>query len=249
MPIDQTRGRAMAEAITAPSALLLAGAGASVAILAGAPLVVAGVVAAAAWSARVWQRMPKVSNRERIDLYELRDPWRHFVRDAIHARDKFAKAVSSTADGPLRDRLAEVAARVEDAVQECWVIARQGQQLARAVRELDVADIRRELASVEDAARRSPQRDELRATVTSLEAQLESASRLTSVTQDTADKLTRINAELDEAVARAVELSVSPATAAGLGDAAGVSPLGTDVENIVGELESLRVALDEVGRA
>jgi hypothetical protein len=248
MPIDQTRGTAMAEAITAPSALLLAGAGASVAILAGAPLVIAGVVGAAAWGARVWQRMPKVSNKERIDLYELRDPWRHFVCDAIHARDRFAKAVSSTAPGPLRDRLAEVASRVDDGVHECWTIARQGQQLARAVRELDVAGIRRELADVEAAARRSPERDELAAACESLRAQLASASRLSSVAQDTADKLTRINAELDEAVARAVELSVSPALAAGeIG--AGVSPLGTDVENIVGELESLRLALDEAGRA
>jgi hypothetical protein len=120
--------------------------------------------------------------------------------------------------------------------------------VARAVRELDVAGIRRELADEEAAARRSPERDELAAACESLRAQLASASRLSSVAQDTADKLTRINAELDEAVARAVELSVSPALAAGeIG--AGVSPLGTDVENIVGELESLRLALDEAGRA
>jgi hypothetical protein len=41
---------------------------------------------------------------------------------------------------------------------------------------------------------------------------------------------------------------VSPVLAAG-DVGAGVSPLGTDVENIVGELESLRLALDEAGRA
>lgn len=248
MPDDRTRGQAMAEAVMTPSALLLAGAGASVAILAGAPLVIAGVVGAAAWGARVWQRMPKVSNKERIDLYELHEPWRHFVRDAIQARDRFDKAVTSTAEGPLRDRLREIAGRIDDAVQECWTIARQGQQLARAVRDLDVAHIERELSDVQRASRQSPERDELRATVESLEAQLASTRRLTSVAQDAADKLTRINAELDEAVARAVELSVAPATgAAELG--AGVSPLGTDVENIVGELESLRLALDEAGGA
>lgn len=248
MAIDRTRGQAMAKAVTAPSALLLAGAGAAIAILAGAPLVIAGVVGVAAWGVRAWQRMPKVSNRERIDLYDLREPWRHFVRDAIHARDRFSTAVASTAPGPLRDRLGEIAARIEDGVRECWTIARQGQQLARAVRELDVARIRRELADVEAEARRSPQRDALAAAGESLKAQLDSATRLSSVAQDTADKLTRVNAELDEAVARAVELSVSPAIAAG-DVGAGVSPLGTDVDNIVAELESLRLALDEAGRA
>lgn len=248
MPVDTTRGRAMAEAITAPSALLLAGVGASAAILAGAPLVAAGVVGLAAWGARVWQRLPKVAEKDRIDVFTLREPWRHYVRDALDARGRFDKAVTSTAPGPLRDRLADIAARVEDAVQECHSIARRGQELSRAVRELNTARIRRELDDVEAQARRNPERDDLAAACESLRAQLASAQRLASVAQDAGDKLTRINAELDEAVARAIELSVSPARAAGeLG--AGVTPLGADVENIVGELESLRLALDEAGRA
>lgn len=238
----------MAEAITAPSALLLAGVGASAAILAGAPLVAAGVVGLAAWGARVWHRLPKVTTKERIDVYELREPWRHFVKDALDARARFDKAVASTPAGPLRDRLGEIAARVEVAVLECNSIARRGQQLSRAVRDLNTARIRSELADVEAAARRSPERDDLAAACESLRAQLASAQRLASVAQDAGDKLTRINAELDEAVARAIELSLSPSLgAAELG--AGVTPLGADVENIVGELETLRVALDEAGRA
>jgi hypothetical protein len=248
MPVDTTRGRAMAEAITAPSALLLAGAGASVAILAGVPLVAAGLVGAAAWGARVWQRLPKVAGKDRIDLYELREPWRHYVRDALHAREKFEKAVTSTDAGPLRERLGDIAARIDDAVHECHSIARRGQQLSKAVRELNTARIRRELSEVEAQARRHPDRDDLTAACESLRSQLASAQRLASVAQDAGDKLTRINAELDEAVARAVELSLSPSLqAAELGS--GVSPLGTEVENIVGELESLRLALDEAGRA
>lgn len=238
----------MAEAITAPSALLLAGAGASVAIVAGAPLVAAGVVGALAWGARVWQRLPKVAEKDRIDVFALREPWRHYVRDALQARDRFRKAVESTDEGPLRDRLADIAARVEDAVHECHSIARRGQELSRAVRELNTARIRRELEDVEAQARRRPDRPELAAAVESLRAQFASAQRLATVAQDAGDKLTRINAELDEAVARAVELSVSPALAAG-DVGTGVTPLGSDVEHIVGELESLRLALEEAGRA
>ncbi len=244
MPVETTRGRAMAEAITSPSAVLLAGAGASVAILAGAP-VLAPVAALAAWGVRVWTKLPKVEGRERIDLHELREPWRTFVRDAMHAHDKFLRAVSSTSPGPLHDRLAEVGARVADGVHACWSIARRGQQLARAVRDLRRDRIERELSSVEAQLKRDPGADDLQAAARSLREQLASADRLASVAQDAADKLTRINAELDEAVARAVELSLSLE----VGDAATVSPLGSDVETIVGELESLRLALDEASRA
>jgi len=47
------RTPAVARAITAPSAILAAGVGASVVILAGAPLVAAAVVGAACWAGRV----------------------------------------------------------------------------------------------------------------------------------------------------------------------------------------------------
>ena len=59
--------------------------------------------------------------------------------------------------------------------------------------------------------------------------------------QDARDRLQRLNAELAEAVARAVELSLSAA------DIGALQPLGSDVENVVGELEALRQALEETG--
>ena len=241
MPVDTTRGHAMADAITSPSAILLGAAGASALILGGAPLVAAGVVGLGAWAARVWTRLPKVAGPERIDLSSLRDPWRLFVRDAIEAQERFRRAVAATDEGPLRERLSSVAARVDDAVRECWSIARRGQQLSRAVRDLRADRIADELEDVETRMRRSPDRPELEAAQRSLREQLASARRLAAVSRDAEDKLTRINAELDEAVARAVELSLS------VGESAEVGALGTSVETIVGELESLRLALDEVG--
>ena len=57
---------------------------------------------------------------------------------------------------------------------------------------------------------------------------------------DTADRLRLLDARLDEAVTRAIELSVradGPEELRGLGD---------DIDTLVGDMESLRQGLDEV---
>src|SRR5438094_409574 len=58
-----------------------------------------------------------------------------------------------------------------------------------------------------------------------------SFERVEAVWQDARDKLRVLNAELDEAVARAVELSLSSA------ETSDVSLLAGDVDNLVGDLE------------
>src|SRR5204862_6607432 len=72
---------------------------------------------------------------------------------------------------------------------------------------------------------------------------LSSAKRIGDVATDASDRLRVLNAQLDEAVARAVELSVH---ADSVGD---VAPLGADVDSLVGELEALRQGLEETGGA
>lgn len=243
MAIDTNRPRAMAEAITAPSAILLGGAGAAAAILAGAPAVLAAVVGAACWAARVVARLPKTPRAGRIDPSGLAQPWRSFVADALEAQARFDRAVRTMQPGPLRDRLGELGARIAAGVRECFAIARRGDQLAAAVAELHVDEIRRELREVESEAQAHADRPDLAAAAKALWEQLGSAQRLATLTRDTADRLRRLNAQLDEAVARAVELSL------GAGDLSGVEPLGSSVEAVVSELESLRLALDEAGGA
>jgi hypothetical protein len=76
-----------------------------------------------------------------------------------------------------------------------------------------------------------------------LQAQVLSAQRLSVVAQDARSRLELLNARLDEAVARAVELALQAE------DATALSGLGGDVDDLVGEMESLRTALDEAGRA
>ncbi len=113
------------------------------------------------------------------------------------------------------------------------------------MRQLDTGSVRRELEQVYEERRRQWGNEAAQAslyrTQQAIEAQLASAQRLAEVSTDARNRLRLLNAQLDEAVARAVELSVQT------GDASALSPLTDDVDNLVGELESLRQALEETG--
>jgi hypothetical protein len=233
------RTAATARALTAPSAVLVAGAGASVAILAGAPVVGAALVGALCWAGRVALGLPRPPRAERIDPTAVREPWRAFVRRAVAARDRFDRAVRDTEPGPLHDRLAEMAARVSVGATECWRVARRAAALDAAVLELDAPGVRAQLDRCRAELDRTPAKPELVATAEALRNQLASAERLAVVAADARDRLERVDAQLDEAVARALELSLQ---AGGPGD---LASLGTAVDGVVGELESLRQALDE----
>ena len=229
----------MADAITSPSAVLLAGVGASAAILAGVPVLAAAVVGAAAWAARVAVALPRKKREEPIDPRALHDPWRGLVRSAQDAHERFDRAVRTTQPGPVRDRLADVSGRVAVGVRECWGIAKRGNALDEALGELDVAGIQAGLDGVNTELRRDAARPDLQETAAALQAQLDSATRLRSVAQGALDRLRRLDAQLDEAVARAIELSLNAS------DSSAVRPLGNDVDTVVGELESLRLGLEE----
>lgn len=236
---EQARTPAMARAITSPAGILLAGAGASAAILGGAGIPAALVAGVVCWAGRVavaFYRRPKA---ERIDPFTLTDPWRSLVGRALSSGRRFDDAVRQTASGPLRERLAEVGGRVHTAIREAWEIAKRGNALDKAVSALGIEDVRRQLAEVQRGQQRRRSAAEQEAIVQSLHNQLESAERLASVADDARERLRRLNAQLDESVARAVELSLSAV------DVAALQPLGSDVEGLVGELESLRQAMEE----
>jgi hypothetical protein len=236
---ERFKSRQTADAVTAPSALLLAGAGTSVAILAGLAFPLALGVGVLAWGARVAFGLPRKPADQRISLAGLAQPWQSYVRDALQAQSRYRKAVSAANEGPLRDRLTEIGVRIDAGVLECSRVARQGAALAGAIHTLDVDGARRELAEATRAA--GPVDDTRKRTIEALQAQCDSGQRLIDVAQDATAKLGLLNARLDEAVARAVELSLRADDVAELGG------LGSDVDSLVGEMESLRVALDEVG--
>jgi hypothetical protein len=236
---EHARTPAVAKAIMSPSGILLAGAGVSAGVLVGIGLPAALVVGGLVWGGRVAAAVMRGRPRlERIDPFTIQEPWRTLVHRAQMTGQRFEDAVHQTAPGPLRDRLAEVGERVQTAVRQAWAIAKRGHNLDNAVTDLDIEGIRRQLANVE---RRGGGGGNQEATERALRNQLQSAERLAAVAQDARDRLQRLNAELAEAVARAVELSLSA------DDIGAVQPLGSDVDTVVGELEALRLALEETG--
>jgi hypothetical protein len=227
----------VARAITSPSGILLAGAGASAAILIGLPIAAIVGLGAAAWAARVAVAVPRDStDGQHIDPFALQDPWRGFVRGALSARKKFEEAVTNARRGPLRDRLTEIGGRLDDGVNECWRVARQGQALADARSQLDTSEAQRELATLDQS---SPSQSK---TAEALHAQIASAQRVESTITDARDRLRLLDARMDEAVARAIELSVR-------GGDVDLQGLGNDVDGLVGDMEALRQGLEEADRA
>ncbi|HET7487629.1 MAG TPA: hypothetical protein VFJ85_06835 [Acidimicrobiales bacterium] len=241
---ERVKTPAVARAITSPSGILAAGAGLSVAIVAGLPVVAAVAVGALAWGARVALAVPRQAKGERIDPFAVGEPWRHSVMEAVRARARFEQTVDAARPGPLKDRLVDVGRRIDQGAEECWRIARQGDALRSAVGRLGVDQARRELEQVRAELARAPEADRppLQKTAAALEAQVASAERIEKVSNDAATRLRVLNAQLDEAVARAVELSLSTSET-------DLSPLSDDVDSLVGELESLRLALEETAAA
>lgn len=228
-------------ALRSPLALLLAGAGGGAALLVGLPAVGAvgaGAVAYAAGAALALARNRTPRRRkERVDPFTVGEPWRHHVRGALQAQARYARAVGDVPAGPLRERLEEIGRRIDQGAGECWRIAQRGDALDDSVALLGVAATRRRLADLEAGSGTSGS-DE--AVVASLRAQLASAERLDSVVAEAREQLKVLSARLDQAVATAVELTVRA------GGSVDASSLGSDVEQVVDELEALRSALDEV---
>lgn len=227
----------VARATTSPSAILATGGGAAAAVLLGLGPIGAVLIGAAAWAARVLAAVPRAPRPAggRVEPRRLQQPWRRAVEQVQDSRHRFGRAVSMLEPGPLADRLAGVAERLDTAVVEAWRIAQAGDLLTRGRRQIDVAGISAEL----DAVRRSPPTARTDQMVQALESQLASASRLDSTIADANDRLMLLDARTDEAVTRAVELSVSQA------DPDSVAALDADVNGIVGDLEALRLAIEE----
>jgi len=237
---EQWKNQKTADAVMAPSAIVVGGAAAAVAILGGLPLLAIAGVGALVYLARVAMLLPRRQKGERIDAMSIADPWRGFVQEALDAQRRYRKAVSAATEGPMRDRLIEIGERIDEGVGECWRVARRGDALVDAIGNLDPMSARRDLDTAKKAAKatRGEAQEE---TVKALEAQVASADRLTDVARDAQDKLRLLDARLDEAVARAVELSI---TADDVGELGG---LGGDVEGVVSEMETLRQSLEEAG--
>jgi len=236
---DRYRNAQTARAITAPSAILLGGAAAAASIVAGLPVAAVVGLGALAYAARVALGLPRRPRGERMDAFTLSVPWRKSVMDAQGAKRRFDEAVRQADPGPLRERLAEIRARIDEGVKECWRIAQRGHLMQKGLRALDIEATQRELVDVEQEIRRNDD-PRLKQAREAIRAQLHSAQRMIDAVRDAELQLRLLDARLDEAVTRAIELSLRSA-----GDA-DVRGLGSDVERLVSDMEALRAALEDV---
>jgi hypothetical protein len=188
--------------------------------------------------------VPRNERGTDIDAFALKEPWRRFVMDAQQAKGRFEQAVRRARGGPLRNRLREIGTRMETGVEECWRVAQQGEAMSDARKEVDADEIQRELAQlVQTSGQPWSAESATQQTIDSLHAQLASAERMDRIIQDTHDRLRLLDARLDEAVARAIEISVQATDIADLGG------LGDDVDSLVQDMEALRQGLEEAGGA
>lgn len=228
----------VARALTSAGGILAVGAGAGLGILAGGGVLGAVALGAVGYAIRIALAIPKHPEDARIDPFTLSEPWRHYVQDAMQAHRRFEEAVRDARPGPLRDRLAEIGERVHTGVREVWRVARRGHDLVDARRRLDPRAIRRELERAEEDRDDGPASQ---GTIEALRAQLATVERLERVIQDADSRLRLLNARLDEAAARTIELSVRAESVSDLGG------LGHDVDLMVEDMEALRLAIEETG--
>ncbi len=244
-----TPAAAAARGAISPSALVLAGAGTGVGLIAGLPILAAVALGAGFWGVRVAvgaalaaRRRQRDRRPEVIDPYAVPDPWRTFVRESLTAQAKFDQAVARSHPGPLRDRLAAVSGRVHDGVRECWRVAHLGAALDAASNSLDPEATGTELRRFQATPTQDHSPEARRAheeTEAAMAAQLQAARRVEAAARRATDRLRVLTAELNAAVAGAVELSLDAP------NAAAASRLAGDVDSVVGEIEALRLALEE----
>ena len=183
-------------------------------------VVAAGVVVAASR-----RRSPR-PKRIPIDPFALSDPWRRSVSSAQSAQRRYTEIVRAIPAGPLRSKMESITAQVQRGVEECWLIAKRGDELDTALNRLDTSSLRARLeASTDDATR------------TSLQAQLDSANRIRATRDDTEQRLRLLNTRVGELLAQAAEVSVGADT---------TDELGSAVDDVVTQLESLRLAVEEI---
>lgn len=191
-----------------------------------AALVAIGVAAVVAAVAALRRRRPATPRSMPIDAFVLGEPWRRHVSAAQAAQRRYSEIVAATPAGPLRSNMESITRQVQRGVEECWLIAKRGDELDDALRRLDSTGLQARLAQSTDEATR-----------TSLQSQLDSAQRIRTTRDDADQRLRLLDTRLGELIAEAAEVSVgSDAT----------SDLGSAVDDVVTQLEALRLAVDDV---
>ena len=219
--------------------LLVGAAGVAALVIIGAPWAVAVLAGLAVYAGFVAAAMPKAPSVARVDPFTLGEPWRQITQGAQSAGRKLRATVDGAADGPLKEKLVDIAEQVEHGLAEVWQVARRGNEIDGTIRHLDPTWLRSKLASLEKRAETSPS-PETTAAVESVRRQLETADRLNARSDDIATKLRLNQTRLDELVARAAEVRVG---------AAAPDAYALAVDDLIDQLEALHLAVAETHAA
>lgn len=184
------------------------------------------------YASLVGAAMPK-NERVRIDPFTVQEPWRQFVQGAQRSASKLKQTIDGVDDGPLKDRMLRIGDKLDHGLDETWQIARRGHEIDEAVTRLDPTSLRAKLSTLE-------QQPDSEHAAESVRSQLSSVDRLKAQSTKTANTLRLAQTRLDELVARAAEVSI------GAGD---TDTYEHDVEDLVVELEGLRLAVEETRTA
>jgi hypothetical protein len=176
--------------------------------------------------------------RSTIDPFTLGEPWRQLVAGALRSQTRYRELVASSADGAVHEQLLAVGGRIDDAVQECWGIAQQGNRIDRTASQMRIEVTRKQLADLQ-ADPAAAERDLER--VASLQSRIDAHTRLVQAARDGEEHLRLLEARLQESAARGAELAVS-------GSSAPVAALESEVGSVTNELEALRAALEETSQ-
>jgi chromosome segregation ATPase len=178
------------------------------------------------WARQMKSRSPQAVGVGRIDPFTLGDPWRRHVAAAISAQKRYDAIVRGLDAGPLRARLAEIGQQLDQAVRECWDIARHGDSLDDSIRSLDGSGLRARLERATDDV-----------TAESLRNQLASLDRIRSSRNDAEARLRVLQTRLGEIPSQAAEMRAG---------ADHTAELGTAVDDVVVQLRALTQAVGEL---
>ena len=173
-----------------------------------------------------------------IDPFTLGEPWRQLVSGALKSQTRYRELVAGAPEGAVRSQLLAVGGRIDDAVEECWAIAQQGNRIDRTASQMRIEVTRSQLAALETD---EPLDDADQERAAALQARIDAHARLVRAARDGENHLRVLEARLQESAARGAELAVTSSVAP-------VAALESEVGSVTNELEALRAALEETSR-
>ena len=154
------------------------------------------------------------------------------VADALDARRRYADIVRTTREGPVRDQLVALGAKLDAGVAAVWDTAVRAGEVDATLAALGPERVTDEYKR----AKRSGEDAEL---VEVLAQRFSSVQRLLNTLDDTDERLRLLDARLGAVVARAAEVALGAAPG-------GAEEVGAELDGVVGDLAALRSALDEL---